>query len=383
MAVQRVGGVRLSLWRAAVGYRIATALLCTYLIVRWHDLYARPSVAYLALAGIVLVTAVIGWLGLSGRAHRLDLNLADWAATAVLTLLTLWAQTPDQRHGGMVTLTTVWAAGATIGVGFVTGWVGGLVAGLAQFGVSVAIRDGWDGRTLLNGVLLALVGVVAGYLLRRTRQNELALAEATALAAAATERERLARNIHDGVLQMLGLVHRKGAAAGGDWAELGAAAAKQEAALRALITQQAIADPTASLGAALVAMRSDRVTVSVPAQEPAAPPHVRAEVVAAVLAALHNVKHHAGPDARAWVLLEDLGESLAVTVRDDGVGMAPGRLAEAASDGRIGVARSIRGRIEDLGGTVRITTAPGEGTEVEFSIPLDADGHRTGSTVTA
>lgn len=370
MAVERVGGVRLSLWRAAVGYRIATALLCTYLIIRWHDLYARPAVAFVALAGILLVTAAIGWLGLSGRAHRLDVNVADWVVTAVLTLLTLWAQTPDQRHGGMTTLTSVWVAGATIGIGYVTGWFGGLVAGFAQFGVSILIRDGWDGRTLLNGVLLVLVGVVAGYLLRRTRQNELALAEATAVAAAATERERLARTIHDGVLQVLGLVHRKGLAAGGEWAELGAAAATQEAALRALITQQAIADPDTSLTGALVALRSENVTVSVPAQEPSAPAHVRREVVAVVLAALHNVKHHAGPDAHAWVLLEDLGDQLAVSVRDDGVGMAPERLAAAEAEGRLGVARSIRGRVDDLGGTCRITTAPGQGTEIEFTVPL-------------
>jgi signal transduction histidine kinase len=58
-----------------------------------------------------------------------------------------------------------------------------------------------------------------------------------------------------------------------------------------------------------------------------------------------------------------------VTVRDDGPGIAEGRLVEAASAGRLGVAQSIRGRANDLGGTVDIASRPGEGTEVEIRIP--------------
>ena len=49
------------------------------------------------------------------------------------------------------------------------------------------------------------------------------------------ERERLARDIHDGVLQVLALVGRRGREAGGEAAELGRLAAEQELALRALI----------------------------------------------------------------------------------------------------------------------------------------------------
>jgi signal transduction histidine kinase len=58
-----------------------------------------------------------------------------------------------------------------------------------------------------------------------------------------------------------------------------------------------------------------------------------------------------------------------VTIRDDGPGIAPGRLAAAATAGRLGVAQSIRGRVRDLGGTVHISSTPGEGTEVELRIP--------------
>jgi signal transduction histidine kinase len=58
-----------------------------------------------------------------------------------------------------------------------------------------------------------------------------------------------------------------------------------------------------------------------------------------------------------------------VTVRDDGVGMAPTRLAEAEAAGRLGIAQSIKGRIRDIAGTVTITSQPGAGTEVEMRVP--------------
>jgi signal transduction histidine kinase len=93
------------------------------------------------------------------------------------------------------------------------------------------------------------------------------------------------------------------------------------------------------------------------------------EIVAAVRACLDNVDRHVGPDARAWVLLEDLGGQVVVTVRDEGAGIEPGRLDEAAGQGRLGVAQSIRGRVADLGGTATLITAPGQGTEWELTVP--------------
>ena len=45
-----------------------------------------------------------------------------------------------------------------------------------------------------------------------------------------------------------------------------------------------------------------------------------------------------------------------------------GRLEEAASQGRLGISESIRGRIADLGGTAELTTGS-FGTEWEFVVP--------------
>ena len=58
-----------------------------------------------------------------------------------------------------------------------------------------------------------------------------------------------------------------------------------------------------------------------------------------------------------------------MSVRDDGPGIPEGRLAEAEEQGRLGVSESIRGRMRDLGGRAELTTAPGQGTEWELSVP--------------
>jgi signal transduction histidine kinase len=99
------------------------------------------------------------------------------------------------------------------------------------------------------------------------------------------------------------------------------------------------------------------------------PGAVADELAAAVGAALDNVRNHVGPQALAWLLVEDEGSAVVVTVRDDGPGIPPGRLAEAADAGRIGVARSIKGRLAELGGTVVISSPAGQGTEVEMRVP--------------
>lgn len=366
-----VVGVRLSLWRAVALFRILTLAAGLYLIARWYRIYAHPGVAVGIGVAMALLTAAVCWLAVTGRAHRRSVVLADLAVTVALTIASLAAQTPYQQHGHMPTLTTIWAAGPVLEAGFLAGWLGGLAAAVLQFAAAVVVRDGYDGRTLSSGLILLVAGTVTGYVAAVAVRAEDELATAAAARAALTERERLARTIHDGVLQVLGLVHRDGLAAGGDWARLGAAAAEQEAALRGLITSApAAATGRVDVGAELRALRSQRVTVSAPAEPVPLRSSAAAELVAAVNAALGNVTAHAGAGARAWVLLEHLGDRLCVTVRDDGYGIAEGRLSEAERDGRIGIARSIRGRLAELGGAATITSAPGHGTVVELTVPL-------------
>jgi signal transduction histidine kinase len=68
------------------------------------------------------------------------------------------------------------------------------------------------------------------------------------------------------------------------------------------------------------------------------------------------------------VVVEDLGDQVLLSVRDDGSGTTPDQLLRAGSDGHLGVSQSIRGRITDLGGSVTVRTAPGEGTEWEMKV---------------
>jgi len=69
------------------------------------------------------------------------------------------------------------------------------------------------------------------------------------------------------------------------------------------------------------------------------------------------------------MLLEDEGIAITLTLRDDGPGIPIGRLEQAAAQGRLGVAQSIRGRLNDLGGAASIASTPGQGTEVELRVP--------------
>ncbi len=71
------------------------------------------------------------------------------------------------------------------------------------------------------------------------------------------------------------------------------------------------------------------------------------------------------------------GDTLEVSVRDDGPGIPEGRLAEAEAEGRLGVARSIRGRVEQLGGTLALDTGPDRGTEWVLRVAR-TDGARPG-----
>ncbi len=180
--------------------------------------------------------------------------------------------------------------------------------------------------------------------------------------------------MHDGVLQVLALMQRRGAERGADDADLaalGRLAGEQESRLRLLIREQDAVAPlpagTADLGQALVMLSRPGVEVVTPGTPVELSGHTVAELVATVGACLDNVVTHVGPDAPAWVYVEETADAVLVTVRDAGGGIPDERLADAVSDGRLGISQSIRGRLADLGGTATLTTGPG-GSEWELSV---------------
>jgi signal transduction histidine kinase len=117
------------------------------------------------------------------------------------------------------------------------------------------------------------------------------------------------------------------------------------------------------------------VSLSLPGTAVSLQRGVADELDAAVGNALDNVVSHAGADARAFVLVEDLGDSVTVSIRDDGVGIAAGRLEEAARAGHLGVSKSIVGRLISLGGSAELHTGLGEGTEWELRVPRRGARH--------
>jgi signal transduction histidine kinase len=173
---------------------------------------------------------------------------------------------------------------------------------------------------------------------------------------------------------VLGYLRRRGGELGGDAGELGRLAGEQEFALRTLLTTGAApvdVHGRRDLAAALRVLASARVTVSTPAHPVELPAQVVDELVAVAGAALANVALHVGPDAPAWVLLEDMGDGVEISVRDEGQGIPDGRLDAAEAEGRLGVARSMRGRVLDLGGTITCDTGPGRGTEWVVRLPRE------------
>jgi signal transduction histidine kinase len=123
---------------------------------------------------------------------------------------------------------------------------------------------------VINGtVLMLLAGVTVGYLAGLAEQLEAQRQLMIETEATSRERERLARDIHDSFLQVLAMVQREGAEAGGEAAELGRLAGQQEAALRALIsTGPAPASNDASktdLRTLLASLEAEGVIVSGPA----------------------------------------------------------------------------------------------------------------------
>ncbi|GAB2763591.1 MacS family sensor histidine kinase [Amycolatopsis magusensis] len=365
------------LWWGAIGLRVLTLVFAAGIVVVHQDEYRRAWLAW-AVLGVMTV-----WTGLTSvvyareaqRWHWRWLVVADVVVTAGLMLTSPWILADAQFDAADPLITTVWAAVPQLVAGARFGATGGLLGGLVIALATGFARGEFTVDVARDGVLLLASGLLIGMTATTARRSGSALAQALRTEAATTERERLARSIHDSVLQVLARVRKRGAELGGEAAELAELAGEQEIALRALVTTEPTrpTDETTDLRAALQLLGTPTVHISAPAGPVSLPAAVTAELVDAVREALANVAKHA-EGAQAWVLLEDLGNEVIVSVRDDGPGIPAGRLELARAEGRLGVANSIRGRVAGLGGTISLDTAPGAGTEWEIRVPKGAPG---------
>ena len=216
-------------------------------------------------------------------------------------------------------------------------------------------------------VMYALAGGVVGYAVRLLREAEARVGAAERRLAEARAREDVGRRLHDGVLQTLALVERRA-----EDPQLARLAREQERDLRtylfggeepAVVGAGALGDVLRRAANRFESRFGTRSEVLVPDDLPQLDEEVVAALEGAVTEALTNVGKHAAAQ-RVVVYVEPHDGGVFVSVRDDGRGFDPAVAAE-----RIGLSRSIRGRMAEVGGGARVASSPGRGTEVTLDVP--------------
>lgn len=340
---------------------LAWSWMAIVLIVSRRELEGgRPWLAVLLVAAALVVTAVIAVVGQVRPDALLStpLILAELAVGFALGAGDDWAFGGDHPQS----LGSVWPLAGVLTAGVL--WAGrggaaaGAVVGLGRlFGDLVEVRTTKPITELTvtassTFVLYALAGGVAGYAVVKLREAERQISTAQA-------REEVARTLHDGVLQTLAVVQRR--ASDPDLSRL---AREQERELREFLFGTAPAG--GELGPLLreaAARFEDRfggranVVVADDLAEPEPP--IVAALVGAVAEALTNAGKHG--DARLVTVYVEPSDGGGVfcSVKDDGRGF------EAAAEG-VGVSRSIRGRLAEVGGRAEIAGNLGHGTEVRL-----------------
>jgi len=300
-------------------------------------------------------------------------------------------------------------AGAVLLLGQFTAWLPGQIVGPAVLAtVGAGVAWGWGGRSgglagtgrwerlrplfVAVGISLVLLGGIATLAaLGDLRSIGRSAAGAAVLIAGAVllfgpwmarlarnvtderrqrirseERAEVAAHLHDGVLQTLALIQKRA----GDDRAVRSLARRQERELRSWLYSGTNGQSDVATVATLLrrelddledhyAVRFDAVLVGDAPLDDSG----RALVAAGREAAL-NAARHAGVDT-VDVYLEVEPESVSLFVRDRGHGFDPA----AVPPDRRGLADSISARVKRHGGTVEVRSAPGEGAEIELSVP--------------
>jgi signal transduction histidine kinase len=257
-------------------------------------------------------------------------------------------------------------------LGSVGGAVGSGALGAVQFGLLAA-----------TATLVGVVVLTIPWWMRLARELTAERRERIR----SEERAEIAAHLHDSVLQTLALIQRHTESGDEESAavrEVRRLARRQERELREWLygererpagPQDAVEAPEhRCFAAALRAAAGEvedafAVTVAPVLVGDAAHDPRTAALVAAAREAMVNAAKHAGvEEISVYAEVEDAPGTVAVFVRDRGRGFDP----ETVPDDRHGLADSIRARVERQGGTVRVRTTPGEGTEVALTLPRAA-----------
>ncbi len=217
--------------------------------------------------------------------------------------------------------------------------------------------------------------------------NNARLLERERYVAVLEERERLGQEMHDSLAQVLGYLHLKAQAAKShlDSGEL--TRADDEIVDMASLAHEAYVDvreailglretvsPTRRIVDVLQEYlrkfsRQAGIAVELEVEGDAAPrfpPEAEVQLVRVIQEALTNIRKHAEAK-RAWVRIAAGPSGIAISIEDKGHGFDPTTLNKEGP--RFGV-RTMRERVERIGGRLEIESSPGCGTVVRILLPL-------------
>lgn len=238
-----------------------------------------------------------------------------------------------------------------------------------------------------DAALLATVAGQAGVAI----QNAALYAQVQRLAVT-EERERIAREMHDGLAQVLGYINTQTLAIRKHLASGRLAEAQAELGRMDEATQQVYAEVRESIldlrtspglgGGFLSGLRGyleqyqqmTGIQATMEARGPVdairLPPTTELQLMRIVQEALSNVRKHAA--ARSVAIGVDFeGAALQLTVNDDGLGFEPEPLSPRDWRPRFGL-QTMRERVRAIGGTFQIESQPGRGTRVLIRVPVGA-----------
>lgn len=356
------GAVDLPWYRRALsqgaGYSAPSALFL--LIPLYYTRDASPGMMALVVVSVLLIGFF--FLGTSLVMHWAEWKRWMWILGLVGSILLLLPSIETTRPHYFVAYVTTTAA---VLVRFRHAAV--LIVAISVLGGGLSMLDG-D----LFGVVLVLMAFAIGMSLALGLERDRAMRrlkvaeERTAVLAVAAERERISRDLHDILGHSLTTIAVKS-----DLAERLVTrdpdGARAEIAALAAIARQALADVRATtsgmrevrLATEIASARSVLAAAGIEAVTPVALPvlgDTLSEVLGyAVREAVTNVVRHA--DASTCTIAFEDG---ALTITDDGVGL------RNRGDGGSGLA-GLRGRIEDVGGTLSMASAGG--TTLRVRVP--------------
>jgi signal transduction histidine kinase len=350
--------------------------LCVHALVvnalRWHEA-AHRGLLVAAMIWMVTWTALAALAYSRSARRRQAFLVADLVVAVALMALSAPILGRSVFANDYLALAVYWSICAPLAVAMAYGVVPGAIAGGVVGGILVVVTPSLEpvlwSWVVVFALLGAGIGVLVDLLLASLGERDRAFAETASLA----ERERLNRIVHDGVLQVLALVEREGPGMGSRGVRLASLAREQESRLRVLLLDRTLDQPAADhvdITAVLDRHESSTVTISAMAERVMVSSREALEIDAVVTEILANVAKHAGPSARAWVLLEHEGRELIISLRDNGIGAKAEDITKAGERGHIGVRDSVLGRIRDLGGQAVVRAAPGRGVDWELRIPV-------------